>query len=276
MNLVPALRRLGGYALTPTLTRLGVRRAEVEQAVRSGIAIRPRRGWIVLADIDPYLIQAARHGVVLSCITQAKRLGLWILEQPSVHVAARAPHSHAELPRCKVHWGRPVVPRPPGILEDPIENVLSYVASCQPHEPALTIWESALNKGLATRESLSRLRLATKARQLLSESSPFSDSGLETLVASRLSWLGVRIVPQVWLLGHRVDFLIGTSLVLQIDGGSHVGPQRTSDNRHDSLLMLNGYHVIRVGYEQVINDWAAVQYEIQTAVAQGLHLSRVR
>jgi hypothetical protein len=34
-----------------------------------------------------------------------------------------------------------------------------------------------------------------------------------------------------------------------------------------------GYHVIRVGYQQVINEWEHVQDLIMRAVAQGLHLA---
>ena len=82
------------------------------------------------------------------------------------------------------------------------------------------------------------------------------------------------ITPQVWLAGHRVDFLIGDRLVLQIDGSTHVGAQRDSDIRHDAQLMLLGYHVIRVGYDQVVNRWHEVQSHVQRAVAQGLHLVR--
>ncbi|MGW9631695.1 endonuclease domain-containing protein [Agromyces sp. NPDC055520] len=103
---------------------------------------------------------------------------------------------------------------------------------------------------------------------------PFADSGLESFVLTRLRWLDVRIVPQAWLEGHRVDFLIGDRLVLQIDGGHHVDAQRIADNEHDAELMLRGFHVIRVGYRQVVDDWPAVQMLIMRAVGQGLH--RVR
>ncbi|WP_344096256.1 endonuclease domain-containing protein [Microbacterium deminutum] len=87
----------------------------------------------------------------------------------------------------------------------------------------------------------------------------------------RLSWMKISIVPQAWIAGHRVDFLIGARLVLQIDGGHHVGAQRTSDITHDAQLMLLGYHVIRVGFDQMVNDWPSVQDLITRAVAQGLH-----
>jgi very-short-patch-repair endonuclease len=68
-----------------------------------------------------------------------------------------------------------------------------------------------------------------------------------------------------------VDFLIGDRLVLQTDGGTHVGAQRAADIRHDAELMLRGYHIIRVGYDQVVYDWPGVQALIMQAVAQGLH-----
>lgn len=190
----------------------------------------------------------------------------------SRHVAARSHAGRvAPLAGTTVHWATPPVPRHADALEDPIENVLAAVAACQPWEHALAIWESALRKGLLDRSSLGRLRLSARARNLLEVAQPFADSGLETFVPPRLRWLKLRIVPQAWIAGHRVDFLIGERLVLQIDGGHHVGPQRTSDIEHDAQLMLMGYHVIRVGYDQVVNDWPAVQDVIMRAVAQGLH-----
>lgn len=112
---------------------------------------------------------------------------------------------------------------------------------------------------------------STAGRAVLTRASPFSDSGLETFVIPRLRWMKVRLVPQAWICGHRVDFLIGDRLVLQIDGAHHVGFQRQQDIAHDGQLMLRGYHVIRVGYHQVIEDWPLVQDLIMRAVAQGLH-----
>ena len=108
-------------------------------------------------------------------------------------------------------------------------------------------------------------------RRLVEEASPWADSGLETFVIIRLRWLGLPIRVQIWISGHRVDFLIGERLVLQVDGGHHVGAQRAEDIRHDAELMLLGYHVIRVGYDQVMNRWPDVQEQIMHAIAQGLH-----
>ncbi|MBN9612671.1 MAG: DUF559 domain-containing protein [Actinobacteria bacterium] len=273
MDLRTALNRTKGIARSSTLLDLGVRRSEIERALGSGTAVRPRRGWVALTNTDPELLGAAERGAVLSCITQARRLGLWVLAEPMRHVAARTRSSRVEPKECVIHWASPVMLRAPWTLEDSLENVLGYVAACQSYEAASAVWESALNKQLITRERLRSLPYRATARRLAFESTPYSDSGLETLVITRLRWLRIRVIPQAWLFGHRVDFLIGERLVLQVDGGDHTGHQRTSDNRHDSLLILNGYAVIRVGYEQVVNDWPAVQHDIMTAIAQGLHLA---
>ncbi|WP_345750212.1 endonuclease domain-containing protein [Microbacterium rhizophilus] len=118
-----------------------------------------------------------------------------------------------------------------------------------------------------------RYDLKPAARRLLSEISPWLDSGLETFVFTRLRWLRIRTHPQVVLLGRRVDFLIGDRRVLQIDGGHHVGAQREDDIAHDALLRLHGYTVIRVGCFQVTDRWPEVQDLLLRAIAQGLHLA---
>ena len=247
-------------------------------AVEAGELKRVGHGWLAVPDIDPELEAAAEDGVVLTCITEARRLGLWILQSDGkVHVGTtshgRAP---AGSPRHHVHWSRPVVPRHPDALVDPIENVLALVAYCLPHDEALAIWESALNKGLVSAEVLRGLSFGPAARGLRDECTPWSDSGLESFVTPRLRFLRLRIVPQVWIADHRVDFLIGDRLVLQIDGATHAGEQRDVDNYHDALLKLMGYHVIRVGYHQVVDRWHEVQDLLMRAVAQGLHHDRGR
>ncbi|MBA8814972.1 very-short-patch-repair endonuclease [Microbacterium halimionae] len=269
------VRRCGGVVRGSRLLRLGHSKHTIAAAVHAGIVQRVRRAWVATPDADAHLLAAARAGVILSCVTQAERLGFWSLYEGAPHVAAHAHAGHVDTaPGTTVHRSLPIVPRHPEALADPIENVLVLVAACQPYESALVIWESALRDGAVDILTLGRLALPPAARKLMADASPFSDSGLETIVCSRLRWLNLPIVPQAWIAGHRVDFLIGDRLVLQIDGGHHVGAQRTSDNRHDTELMLRGYQVIRVGYAQVMHDWPRVQDTIMRAIAQGLH--RVR
>ncbi|QTX04664.1 DUF559 domain-containing protein [Agromyces archimandritae] len=264
------MRRHNGVARMTTLQREGHTRHLLRRAISDGRLERIRPGWVCVPGADRELVTAARTGSVLTCVTQARRLGLWVLHEDEPHVAT---DPHGSTPRIdgRLHWALPPVRRHPDAITDPIENVLVLVAACQPHEAALAVWESALRMGAVSKDALARLPLTAHARRLLREAMITADSGLETIVHDRLHWLGVRIVPQAWVEGHRVDFLIGDRLVVQIDGGTHVGAQRNADNAHDAALMLRGYHVIRIGYRQVIDDWAGVQDVIVRAVAQNLH-----
>lgn len=108
---------------------------------------------------------------------------------------------------------------------------------------------------------------------MLAQATPFADAGTESIFRTRLRWLRLPMTPQVWLLGHRVDFLIGERLVVQIDGGHHVDAQRSSDIAHDALLKLHGYHVIRISYTQLMQQWHEVHALIIAAIAQRLHLA---
>ncbi|MFS0732044.1 DUF559 domain-containing protein [Microbacterium sp. 1P10UB] len=262
----------GGVMRVAALRSAGVPRRTIENEVAAHLLMRPRNGWIALPDADPALVAAARAGVILTCLTQAERVGLWVVDDGAIHVAAH-PHRHIGEVRSdtRVHWARPLVPRHPDALFDRVENVLAVVANCQPHERALAVWESALRQGQVTRETLRLLPLSTTARSLLEKCSLHSDSGLETFIPVRLRFLRLPIRRQVWLAGHFVDFLIGDRLVLQVDGGHHVGAQRRSDIAHDARLMLLGFHVIRLDYVQIMSRWAEVHDVIVLAVAQGLH-----
>lgn len=265
-----------GVASTSSLLAHGWTRYRIAKAVENGRLVRPRKGWVARPNADPELVLAARHGVLLSCITLTKRLGLWLHKDQGLHLAVRHPGAQTRPTGATLHWHAPLLPRHPDALTDSIENALNAIAHCQPFEEAVAIWDSALNKGLADHAKLKRLPLQGESLRVLERASQFADSGLESYLRQRLKWLRVSLKAQVWLHGHRVDFLLGERLVLQIDGSHHVGAQRTSDNQHDALLALHGYTVIRVGYTQVMSYWPEVQQQIMEAIAQGLHLNNTK
>lgn len=269
MDLYAALRSRNGIMRASDLAVHGFSPHQVRKELVLGRILRPQRGWIALPDTDPQLLFAVQRGVILSCMTMARRLGLWVARETHLHLATRTSTAKVNVGSNHLHWGRPVRRREPFIIEDPIENVLGYVAACQPFEEALAVWESALNKGLVTRTYLERFPYIGRARELLETATPFSDSGLESYVGRRIRSLGLRVVAQAWILGHRVDFLIEGWIVFQIDGAQHTGKQRDSDNRHDALLLRNGYLPIRGSYWEVMDHWPEVQREIREAVSQG-------
>lgn len=270
MDIPTALALADGVCRVRALLDFGIGDHAIRKAVAAGELIRIRRDWVALPHADPMLVTAAMLGVVLTCVTQAERFGLWTVTR-EIHVAAPPHGSLARPTTAHVHWRTPLVPRRPGALTDPIENVLALVAECRPHEEGLAIWESALRRGLLDRDVMRRLPLGPDARRLLAEARPFADEGTESVVMSRLRWLNLPMQRQVVLAGRPVDLLIGERLVIQIDGGHHVGAQRLRDNEHDALLKLMGYHVIRIGYWQIFDDWPKVQELITSAIAQGLH-----
>lgn len=271
MDAISALQARDGVARIRTLRRDGVTDYALRCARERGMIFSVCRGWVALRGADRMLVAAARRGVVLSCVTLAERKGLWVMSDPLPHLAAPPTSGHASAARGVVHWSRPVFPRDPDRCEDTLANALVLLSTCQSHETALATWESALRQRLVDPGLLARVPLPRAARQLLAEARPFADSGTESIFFTRLAWLAEPITPQVWILGHRVDFLIGDRLAVQIDGGHHVDRQRTSDIAHDALLKLHGYHVIRIGYEQLMNQWPEVQRVILAAVGQRLH-----
>jgi len=274
MDPIEQLRRRGGVARIDALRRAGVTAYELRRAREAGGLFSVRRGWVALPAADPSLVAAARRGVVLTCITLAERKGLWVLDAHEPHLAAPPRSGHAQVSKGVIHWSAPLLPRDPDALEDSLENALILIARCQPYEAALAVWESAMRKRVVDPAVLERLPLPPDARRMLAEARPFADAGTESIFRTRLAWLDIPITPQVWLLGHRVDFLIGERLVVQIDGGHHVGEQREKDNSHDALLRLHGYHVIRIGYDRLMKHWPEVQAAILMAIAQRLHLAR--
>ncbi|MFK3677525.1 endonuclease domain-containing protein [Microbacterium sp. NPDC090218] len=232
-----------------------------------------RQGWVALPDADPQIAGAVARGVVLSCVTAAERHGLWVPATSPPHVAVRPNAARIRVPpHVVVHWSKPLVPRSPDLIVDELVNALALIAQCQPFESALVIWESAMNKRLIDGARLRGLDLPAPARALLETARPFADSGLETVFVHRLRWMGLRMLPQAWVIDRRVDLLLGDRLVIQIDGATHTGAQRTQDITHDAQLMLRGYRVLRFSYEQVMERWHEVQAVIMAAVAQGAHL----
>lgn len=273
MTLQTEIEAMGGATRIAVLRERGYSVHAIRGALARGELSRPRNGWVALPGLDPELRFAVAHGVVLSCVSLARRKGLWVSRIPDrPHVAARSRGSHVRA-LAHVHWSDPLVRRPPGAFVDSLANTLGYVAHCLPREEALAVWESALNKRMIDLQSLRLLPLRRRERELLAECRPYSDSGLETLFKTRLRWLRVAVRAQTWLFGHRVDFLIGDRLVVQIDGAQHGGPQKLKDYSHDAALGLRGYRVVRFGYVQVVHHWPVVQETILEALAQGWHLA---
>lgn len=193
--------------------------------------------------------------------------------QLHLHVGTNAHKHHDE---AILHWAAPLVDRGPRALTASVEDALTHIAQCFVREDALSIWDSAVRAESLDLESLRAVRWPSSAsRDLAVTVEGRSDSGIETLFVVRLSSWGVPLRQQVVLAGHPVDVVIGSHLVVQIDGFAHhsSSADRSRDVAHDAELRLRGYTVFRFTYAQIVHDWARVEATITAAIARGLHLA---
>ncbi|MDX2377002.1 endonuclease domain-containing protein [Microbacterium sp. LRZ72] len=303
MTLLSWMRQRGGWAHRLDARAAGWSRHSIQAASARGEIAVTARAWLHLPDPPADLHAAMRLGARVTCVSALERLGLWMPWRPVAadgSAAARGPnpdpprlapgaaarggalhlaiHPHAGRSAGGVRLHRHLGPvtAPPRSLVDPLENVLARVATCLCREDALTVWESAIARGLTTTAHLRTMPwTSTNARELAAAASSLSDSGLETIVLHALARTGVEALQQVQILGHDVDLLIGRRLVVQLDGfAHHRGADRRRDIAHDRRLRLAGYTVLRYDWREVHEELPRVLAEIRRAMAQGLHRAR--
>lgn len=271
-------------AATHELLSDGWSSRQLSRAVARGELIRVRQGWYTTPDLAAPLQEAFRVGGRLTCAQAGRLLGLSVRNGPRVHVAVplhasrlRSPgDAHARLePRdAVVHWvaegGRSRV------IRDTLD-VLVDMAYCQPLEWTVAAVDSALRLGLIDGAGwLRRCRkMPRRLRRLLARVDRRAASVTESLVRVRLQGLGIEPRLQVRIPGvGNVDFLIGTKLVIEVDGWAyHANPDVFEHDRtRDARLSIRGYRVLRFSYQQVMSRWGEVKGAILAAIARGDHL----
>lgn len=270
------LRRHDGVAHTSDLYAVGFSKHAVSKAVASGRMLRVRRSWIARRDCDPAVLAAIAAGGRVTCISEAKRMGLWAPHDPDVHVWVPRSAGRLQSAGVKPHWSRGPAPTARRTPVEPLLNVLDHVARCQDAATALAVWESALNKRLVHPDVLHRVMWSNRRAQRLADiASSLSDSGMETEFVILMRAIGVTVRQQVMIDGRRVDGLIGDRLVVQLDGFAFHSDaaSRRRDLEADARLRLRGYTVLRFDFHQVFIQRAYVQETVRTAIAQGLHRS---
>ncbi len=255
------------------LRTAGVPRSAIDRSVTRGVLHRVRNGVYATRDACTGAVVAAQHGGALACITAARHLGLWVLEDDrTTHVwmgrDGRAHHG-ADC-GCVVHWDGG---RRRGFGIPPLAIVLWQIRRCRGLESFFVALESALRKGLLRARDRAELvdLLDQEARDVVAFAQSDADSGLESLVRFRLRGRGLRIRTQVSVVAvGRVDLLIGDRLIVEVDGReNHDGPsQRHKDLVRDANAALWGHRTLRFDYAMVIHDWDLVERAILAAVAE--------
>ncbi|KAA9087315.1 DUF559 domain-containing protein [Microbacterium radiodurans] len=277
LDLVEWLARRGGVAHTSTLRSAGYTSHRVRIGLAAGDFAWVRRSWLATPTADPELARAASLAGRLTCLTSARRQGLWVPDgADGLHIAVPRTSSRLAAHDVHLHWAAAPAPSGAFSLEDPILNVLFHVARCLGEADAAAVWESAIRLRRVDAGVLASVRWrSTSASRLARSASSLSDSGIETAFVRLMRGLGVAVAQQVVIDGHPVDGLIGERLVVQLDGfAHHQARQRRRDLRADARLVLRGYVVLRFDYQQVLFDPQFVTETIATAMAQGHHHPR--
>ena len=280
-----SIRIRGGLAGTYELYGDGFTRGDLRRAVQHRLVIRVRQGWYAMPGVRPELIQAARVGGRLTCLSGIRLHGAWQYPTDVLHVSTAANSCRLREPLDKtrrlsvsspvqVHW-RNHAPSDGRLLLAPLE-CLRDLLHCQPPEVVMTAVDSALYNGIIRLDQWQRvLSLApAETRSAMPRPEPRCESGTETLTRIRLTPFRLPMRPQEQIPGvGRVDFLIGERLVIEVDGAEyHTDPERfEADRRRDAVLSRIHYRVLRFSYKQVMFRWQEVEDAILAAVIRGDH-----
>ena len=288
MDLVNDVNRRGGLAATHELLRAGWTSHQLTRAVNAGLVIRVRQGWYTVPETDDALQQSVRVGGRLACVSAARAYGLWVPSTQKIHVAV-GPHvsrlrsatdktvrlSALRSTGVVVHWRDECTPH--DRFSSSVRECLRQMCVCQRPEVVIAAVDSALRKGLITLpEWLAEIsQLPGRLPMLLEPVEALSESIIESYTRFRLWRLGLEPRVQVQIRGvGRVDLLIGTRLVIELDGREFHSSveQFEEDRRRDAVLIALGYHVLRFSYRQIMYKWFEVLAAIDASIARGDHL----
>lgn len=265
-EIIDIVERFGGVVRRGTLLARGASKRELATAVEGAGIVRLREGVYAVPTADPRVLEAARHGGEVGCVSALRAHGVWVLEAPGrLHVwlgGKGRKHTHEKC-RCIDHHDAGGAAF--GIAH--VALALVQAAGCCDAETFFAAYESAWKTGMLTRTDREWIRRTVPARMrwLVDLARPDADSGLESLLRLRLIRLGVALECQVIIVGvGRVDFVAAGVLIIEVDGRqNHDGESlRHKDLVRDAAAAALGYETLRFDYALVVHEWHTVEKAI--------------
>lgn len=279
-----------GVAHISTFLAAGLTRHQVAALFRLGALVRPRIGWYADPSLPPDAIRAIRVGGVLGGTSAVRSYELPLPEGLPVELQVSLTDNASRLRSSRDRTAHPAAGEEDGVrlhwtprLEAvrgyrvAVVDALLQLAMCVPFDWLVAAMDAALHVPMSgfpliTPTSWLRLRpaLPERLRRAWDLADGRSESPIETIVRLGLIRLGIAFDIQVWLLPyHRVDFLIGGWLIIEVDGKRyHIKDEQfEADRERDALFAAWGYRVLRFSYKQVVEDLDWVLSVIQTVVA---------
>lgn len=295
-TLIAEIRGRGGAAATHELLRIGATSHQLTAVVASGDLIRPRQGWYMApGTLEPY-VRAFRVGGRLAGVSAAETYDLAVPRDAPLHV--HVPHSAARLrseqtPYVRlrdtqgrttvVHRGRTQPQSTSTRLRVGVLDCLAQVALSESEDDAVACIDSAVHAGPIAPSALGMIVALLPARlsHLPQIVDGRSDSYLESIARRKLAIAGIHCEIQVPVLGERwIDLVIGDRLAIELDGAgkyqglsdAEIAGRVHADRERDAFLEALGFHVIRLSYRMVLDDWPATLSMIQAVMDRGDHL----
>ena len=285
---VDVVASLGHIATRQQLLAAGCSGFDLTSAVRTGELSRVRQGRYATALAPFEAVVAVRVGGLLAGPSAANSYGLWHGFDDRVHVSVGANSSRLRTVRepafadplvdrmhvpVVVHWltdgATPELG--PECWRVPLLTCLRQTVAWSDRETGLACLDTALR--LVTRgEILDAFRDAPTADRMLAGLCRYgSGSGTESIVRQRLAAIGIAVNQQVHIprVG-RVDMVVrGTRVVIEVDSKRwHHNPIAFEDDlRRSAELAAQGYTLVRLSYERVINDWAWCERMVRAALS---------
>ena len=280
-----------GVAHITAFLAAGLTRRQVAMLFRAGVLKRPRIGWYADPRLPPDAIRAVRVGGVLGCISAALTWGLPVPQHAAeiLHVsvddnAARLRHSRdrtrhvaaGDEATVRLHWHPRV--EPVAGFRVSVVDALLQLAACVPFEWLVAAMDRAIHVPRdgaplldSRRWAALRAALPDRLRRAHDLADPRAESCIETILRLGLVGRGIAFDLQVWVVPfHRVDFLLGQRLVVEVDGKRHHDDPDAfeRDRERDALLAAWGYRVLRFSYRQVTEDLPWVLSVIESVAAE--------
>lgn len=274
-----------------------MRRADLARWQRQG-RVRSLQPWYITEEAPEDLVNLLRIGVRPTCLDAAGLHGLWVPVHTGTHVyrprvLELPPELRAEkvVPVRRRRGGSPSPSAPQKLVlhgpalrswPDPepvpdVELVLEHAGRCLPTEKAAVPMESALHRKVLSLSAVERIvaSLPHDARRALSRVRADAESGTETTVRWWFESRGVKVRSQVPFQGgqRRVDLLVGSSWVIECDSREfHDDPGSYDEDRErDLYLVMHGYRVTRLSWEQVFLRWSSTEAKLLSILRRGDH-----
>ena len=252
----------------------GMSRRAIDSAVRDGSLQRVRRGLFMSARSHPEVVDAARLGGRLDCVSLLRVLGVFVQHRSGLHVqqeshASRRPSAPED---TRYHWRSSAAP--PEIAVTEIVDALAQAVRCQTPRSAIATLDNAWHQGRVDERDIADVfaRLPERFQVLRGLLDPRSESGPESLVRLLLRSLGCHVELQVRIEGvGRVDLLVDGWLIVECDSEQFHGDWRAHkhDRRRDLAALERGFVPVRLLAEDVLFHPDKVRVSLELLVRRG-------